>query len=53
MSRITNDTETIQQAFGFALVNVLSGVLLIVWIACTMLRLSVPMRCSAWRWCRS
>ena len=26
MSRITNDTETIQQAISFALVNVLSGV---------------------------
>jgi ATP-binding cassette subfamily B protein len=38
MSRITNDTETIQQAFGFALVQVASGALLIVWIAFNMLR---------------
>ncbi|CAG0928924.1 putative ABC transporter ATP-binding protein [Thermoflexales bacterium] len=38
MSRITNDSETIQQALGFALVQVLSGLLLIVWIAYNMLR---------------
>jgi ATP-binding cassette subfamily B protein len=37
MSRITNDTSTIQQAIGFALVNVLSGALLMSWIAWTML----------------
>jgi ATP-binding cassette subfamily B protein len=36
MSRITNDSETIQQALSFALVQVLSGVLLIVWVAYTM-----------------
>jgi ATP-binding cassette subfamily B protein len=41
MSRITNDTETIQQAFNFALINVLSGGLLIGWIAYNMLRKSV------------
>ena len=41
MSRITNDTETIQQAINFALVNVLSGVLLIVWTAYKMFTLSV------------
>jgi ATP-binding cassette subfamily B protein len=38
MSRITNDTETIQQALSFALVQVLSGILLIVWIAYNMFR---------------
>lgn len=36
MSRITNDTETIQQVFNFALVNVISGILLIVWIGFSM-----------------
>ena len=42
MSRITNDSETIQQALSFALVNVFSGVLLIIWIAYNMLTRSVP-----------
>ncbi len=37
MSRITNDTETIQQALSFALISVLSGSLLIVWIGYSML----------------
>jgi ATP-binding cassette subfamily B protein len=37
MSRITNDTETIQQALNFALINVFSGILLLVWIAYNML----------------
>ncbi len=32
MSRITNDTEALQQALSFALVNVVSGVLLLGWI---------------------
>ncbi|MBI4770662.1 MAG: ABC transporter ATP-binding protein, partial [Chloroflexi bacterium] len=41
MSRITNDAETIQQALSFALVNVLSGLLLLVWIAYNMLTKSV------------
>lgn len=36
MSRITNDTDTIQQVFNFALVNVISGVLLIIWIGFSM-----------------
>ncbi len=40
MSRITNDTDTIQQAFSFALVNVTSGILLIVWIVYKMLALN-------------
>jgi ATP-binding cassette subfamily B protein len=38
MSRITNDVSTIQQAIGFALVQVLSGSLLILWIAYNVLR---------------
>jgi len=38
MSRITNDSDTISQALGFALVQVLSGALLIVWIAYSMFR---------------
>ena len=42
MSRITNDSDTIQQAISFALVNVVSGVLLLVWIAYNMLTASVP-----------
>ena len=41
MSRITNDSETIQQAFSFALVNVLSGILLIGWIGYTMVEKSL------------
>jgi ATP-binding cassette subfamily B protein len=41
MSRITNDADTIQQGVNFALVQVLSGVLLIVWIAYNMLTRSV------------
>jgi ATP-binding cassette, subfamily B, multidrug efflux pump len=42
MSRITNDSETIQQAISFALLNVVGGVLLLVWVAYNMVRLSVP-----------
>jgi len=42
MSRITNDTETIAQAINFALVNVASGILLLVWISYNMLTKSVP-----------
>lgn len=42
MSRITNDAETIQQALGFGLVNVFTGVLLLVWISYVMLTKSVP-----------
>jgi ATP-binding cassette, subfamily B, multidrug efflux pump len=40
MSRITNDTDTIQQVLSFALVQVLGGILLIVWIAWNMLVLN-------------
>jgi len=42
MSRITNDVEAIQQAVNFALLNVISGILLLVWISSSMLRMSVP-----------
>ncbi len=42
MSRITNDSDTIQQALSFALVNVVSGVLLLVWIAYSMLAKNLP-----------
>ncbi len=54
MSRITNDTDTIQQAFSFALVKVAQRR--------AADRLGRPTRCSAtawptrwsaWRWCRS
>ncbi|MBA3470749.1 MAG: ABC transporter ATP-binding protein [Herpetosiphonaceae bacterium] len=38
MSRITNDTDTIQQAMGFALLNVLSGLLLVVWVMVKMIQ---------------
>ncbi len=41
MSRFTNDTDTVQQAIAFALVNVIQGGLLIVWIVFTMFRKSV------------
>ena len=40
MSRLTNDTDTIQQVMSFALVNVTSGILLIFWIMYKMLSLS-------------
>ena len=40
MSRITNDSSTLQQAVSFALVQVLSGAVLIVWIAYTMLKIN-------------
>ena len=42
MSRITNDTSAIEQAFSFALVNVFSGVLLLVWVAYNMLTTNMP-----------
>ena len=37
MSRITNDTDTIQQVFGFALLSVVGGFVLIFWIMYEML----------------
>src|SRR4029078_1015840 len=42
MSRITSDTDTIQQAIGFALLNVISGSLLIILIVIAMLQANVP-----------
>jgi len=42
MSRITNDTSAIEQAISFALINVVSGILLLVWVAYNMLRASMP-----------
>jgi ATP-binding cassette subfamily B protein len=42
MSRITNDTSAIEQAFSFALVNVFSGILLLAWITYNMITLSLP-----------
>ena len=42
MSRITNDTSVIEQTFSFALVQVFSGALLLVWVAYNMFKLSVP-----------
>lgn len=41
MSRITNDTSTIQQAIGFAFIQVLSGGLLLFWLAFKMLSLNL------------
>jgi ATP-binding cassette subfamily B multidrug efflux pump len=43
MSRITNDTSVIEQAFSFALVQVFSGVLLLGWVAYDMFMLNVPL----------
>ncbi len=40
MTRITVDADTIQQAIGFPLVSLVQGVLMIVWIAATMLTTS-------------
>ena len=42
MSRITNDTSAIEQAISFALVNVFSGILLLLWVAYNMFASSVP-----------
>ncbi|NWF71297.1 MAG: ABC transporter ATP-binding protein [Chloroflexi bacterium] len=42
MSRITSDTDTIQQVFSFALLSVISGFLLIGWIMVKMLQTNVP-----------
>lgn len=41
MSRLTSDTDTIQQAFSFALLSVVGGVLLMVWIMIKMLQADV------------
>jgi ATP-binding cassette subfamily B multidrug efflux pump len=42
MSRITNDTSAIEQAISFALVNVFSGILLLVWVAYNMFTSNWP-----------
>jgi ATP-binding cassette subfamily B protein len=42
MSRITNDTTAIEQAISFALVNVFSGILLIVWVSYNMVAANLP-----------
>jgi ATP-binding cassette, subfamily B, multidrug efflux pump len=42
MSRITSDTDTIQQVFSFALLSVISGALLMIWIVVKMLQSNVP-----------
>ncbi len=42
MSRLTNDTQTIAQVFGFALLSVISGALLMVWIVVKMLQENAP-----------
>jgi ATP-binding cassette subfamily B protein len=42
MSRITNDTDTIQQVFGFGLLQVVGGALVMVWIGVKMLQTNVP-----------
>ena len=42
MSRITNDTSAIEQAVSFALVNVFSGIILLVWVAYNMFTSSLP-----------
>ena len=41
MSRVTNDMDTIQQGMTFALVQVVSGIFLITWVAYNMLTTSV------------
>lgn len=42
MSRITSDTDTIQQVFSFALLSVVGGFMLIIWIMVKMLQANVP-----------
>ncbi|MGQ9925320.1 MAG: ABC transporter ATP-binding protein [Chloroflexaceae bacterium] len=42
MSRITNDTDTIQQTLGFALLSVVSGALQLIITGALMLRTNVP-----------
>jgi len=42
MSRITNDTTAIEQAFSFALVNVFGGVLSLVWVSYNMVTTNLP-----------
>ncbi len=42
MSRVTNDTDTIEQAFSFVLIQVANSVVIIVWVAIRMLQENVP-----------
>ncbi len=42
MSRLTNDTATLEQAFAFALVQVIRGALILVWLVYAMFSRSVP-----------
>ncbi|MBC8097809.1 MAG: ABC transporter ATP-binding protein, partial [Armatimonadetes bacterium] len=42
MSRVTNDTDTINQAFSFALINLFTGFMLIGWVMILMLQANVP-----------
>lgn len=42
MSRLTNDMDTLQQVIGFGLINVVQGVLLIVWTVYMMFAKNVP-----------
>jgi len=42
MSRVTNDIDTINQAFAFALLNLFTGILLLVWVFITMLQANIP-----------
>jgi len=42
MSRVTNDMDTISQAFSFALMQVLLGALTVTWIIIRMLQTNVP-----------
>ena len=42
MSRFTNDMDTLQQAIGFALLNVVQGVLLVSWIVYKMFSKNIP-----------
>lgn len=41
MSRVTNDTDSIQQAFSFGLLQVLSSLILIVWVIIRMMQENV------------
>jgi ATP-binding cassette subfamily B multidrug efflux pump len=42
MGRITNDATAIEQAISFALINVVGGILLLVWVAYTMFTRNAP-----------
>lgn len=42
MSRLTSDSDTIEQTFNFALLSVFSGVLLLSWIGIKMIQTNLP-----------